>query len=68
MPIIRVDMMEGRTPEMKERFIAAVCEAAVKELNVRPEQVRVVLSEYPKTNWGIGGKSVAQLEREKKEA
>ena len=28
MPIIRVDLMEGRTPEMKENLIAALCEAA----------------------------------------
>ena len=64
MPIIRVDLMEGRTPEMKENLIAALCEAAVNALDVRPEQVRVILNEMPKAHYSIAGKSVARRERE----
>ncbi len=64
MPIIRIDMMEGRTPEMKENLIAALCEATVKTLNVRPEQVRIIINELPKAHYSIAGKSVAKREQE----
>ena len=36
MPIIRVDLLEGRTPEMKENFIAALCEAAADTRSLWP--------------------------------
>ncbi len=57
-------MMEGRTPEMKEELIAALCEATVKTLKVKPEQVRVLLYELPKTHFSIAGKSVARRDEE----
>ncbi|HEX2912102.1 MAG TPA: 2-hydroxymuconate tautomerase [Chloroflexia bacterium] len=64
MPIIRAEILEGRTPEMKERFIEALTAAAVEALGVRAEQVRVIINEMPKTNYGIAGKSVARRDRE----
>ncbi len=64
MPIIRVDLMEGRTPEMKEQFISALCEATVKSLNVKPESVRIILYEIPKTHFSIAGKTVARRDQE----
>jgi 4-oxalocrotonate tautomerase len=66
MPIIRVEILEGRSPEKKERLIAALTEVAVNTLDVNPEQVRVVIYEMPKPHWGIAGKSVARREAEAK--
>lgn len=63
MPIVRIDMMEGRSPERKADLIRRVTEVVVETLAVRPEQVRVLLSEFPPEHWGIAGnpaKPVAQ--------
>jgi 4-oxalocrotonate tautomerase len=65
MPIIRVEIQEGRSPEAKERLIAALTADAVEILEVKPEQVRVLLYELPKAHWGIAGQSVARRDREK---
>ena len=65
MPIIRVEMQEGRSPETKERLIAALTSTVVETLGVAPEQVRVLLFELPKTHWGIAGQSVARRDAEK---
>ena len=65
MPIIRVEMQEGRSPEIKERLIAALTSTIVENLGVAPEQVRVLLYELPRTHWGIAGKSVARRDEEK---
>ena len=60
MPLIQATIMEGRTQEQKEAFYQGVTQVVVETLNVRPEQVRVVLNEVPKAHWAIGGVSVAE--------
>ena len=60
MPLIQATIMEGRTQEQKEAFYQGVTQVVVETLNVKPEQVRVVLNEVPKTHWAIGGVSVAE--------
>jgi 4-oxalocrotonate tautomerase len=55
MPTIRVDMLEGRTPEQKQEFVKAMTEATVKTLGTSPEAVDVVLFEIKKSNWASGG-------------
>jgi 4-oxalocrotonate tautomerase len=60
MPIAIVHLMEGRDNEKKARAIEAVTRALVESLEVKPESVRVIMLEVPKTNWGIAGKPVAK--------
>jgi 4-oxalocrotonate tautomerase len=60
MPIVRIDLLEGRTPERKVDLIRRVTEAVVAALDVRPEQVRVLLSEVPPEHWAIGGQTMAE--------
>ncbi|HNP73351.1 MAG TPA: 4-oxalocrotonate tautomerase family protein [Kouleothrix sp.] len=59
MPIVRIDMLAGRTPERKADLIRRVTDAVVAALEVRPEQVRVLLSEVPPEHWAIGGETIA---------
>jgi 4-oxalocrotonate tautomerase len=42
------------------RLIRRVTEAVVAALDVRPEQVRVLLSEVPPEHWAIGGQTMAE--------
>lgn len=63
MPIIQAFLLEGRTNEQKAAFIEAVTEAATRTVNVAPESVRVIITEMPKANFGIGGCSAAKLGR-----
>jgi 4-oxalocrotonate tautomerase len=60
MPIVRIDLLEGRTTERKADLIRRVTEAVVAALDVRPEQVRVLLSEVPPEHWAIGGRTIAE--------
>ena len=58
MPIAIVHIMEGRDDQKKARAIAAITQAIVETLDAKPESVRVILQEIPKTQWGIAGKPV----------
>jgi 4-oxalocrotonate tautomerase len=56
MPIITVEMWEGRTVEQKRKLAKAVTEAVVNSLGVSEQVVTVLMREEPRTNWSIGGK------------
>ncbi|WNF05437.1 4-oxalocrotonate tautomerase [Brevibacillus borstelensis] len=55
MPIVQIQVLEGRDKQQIARLIASVTEAVVASLEVKPEQVRVIVSEVPPTHWGVGG-------------
>lgn len=56
MPIITVEMFEGRTREQREQFAKAVTEATVQILKAPLEHTWVIFKEHPKSYWAIGGK------------
>jgi 4-oxalocrotonate tautomerase len=64
MPIIRIELLEGRSPEQKKALIRQVSEAVTTSLGVRPEQVRVLLYELPADHWAIGGTTMADRKAE----
>ena len=55
MPIIRVDMFEGRTPDQKRALVAALTEACGKALGSAPETVQVLLFDVSKQDWATAG-------------
>ncbi len=60
MPIIQVNMLEGRSAEQKRGMVAAVTEAIVNSLGVAPESVRIMIHELHPEHFAVAGKSVAQ--------
>jgi len=47
-PIVQINILEGRTPEKKEELIKKVTDAIVDALQVPREKVRITLNEVPK--------------------
>lgn len=63
MPIIQVNMMEGRTDEQKAKLIEELTLATERAIDAPIESVRVLIHEIPKTEFGIGGKTAKSLGR-----
>ena len=63
MPIIHVNIIEGRTDEQKELLIHEITEAVNRAINAPKESVRVLISDVPAQHWGIGGRSAKKLGR-----
>lgn len=61
MPIIRVEILEGRPPEKKEQLIRELTATAMRVLDAPAQNVRVILYELPREHWGIGGVPVSQM-------
>ncbi len=57
MPIVQVHLLEGRTDEQKEAVIVEITEAMHRAVGAPHESVRVIISDMPKQNFGIGGQS-----------
>jgi 4-oxalocrotonate tautomerase len=55
MPVVRIELWEGRTLEQKDRLIREVTDAVVKSLRIDAHQVIVILNEVSKDHWGVGG-------------
>lgn len=59
MPIVNIQIMEGRPEEKVKELIYNVTEVMSATLGAPKENVRVLVSEVPKTHWGIGGIAVS---------
>ena len=64
MLVLKLTMMEGRSAEQKEELISKLSEAASEHLGWPLKEVRMVIYEVQKQDWGIAGRSVAGRERE----
>lgn len=62
MPVIKVDMWEGRDKDTKRELIQAITKAVSETLNVSAEQIHIIINEVPKDNWGIAGKQASRLD------
>ena len=56
MPSIRVDMFEGRPPEVKKQLVEAITQAVVDTLKCSPEAVDIILNEVSRSHWATGGR------------
>ena len=59
MPMIRVEMFEGRTAEQKRALVKEVTDAFLRSCGGTRESVAVVITESNSENWAIGGELVA---------
>ena len=55
MPTLKVEMMEGRTPEQKTALVKALTQAVVDSLDSKPESVDILIYDIPRQNWATGG-------------
>ncbi len=68
MPLVHIDVMEGREPEQIERMIAAVSEAISVSLPAPIETVRVIVNEMAPHQYGIGGVPYPEVKRRREAA
>ena len=59
MPIVRIELLQGRAHTVKNELIARVTDAVVTTLGIDPDQVRVLLYELPPEHWAVGGQTKA---------
>jgi len=60
MPVVIIEMWEGRTDEQKEKLIKGVTRA-FEEIGVKPESLQIIIHDIPKRNWGTRGEQASRM-------
>jgi 4-oxalocrotonate tautomerase len=55
MPVVTVQMWEGRTLEQKRALVRAITEAMVEHADAKPDGLHVIIQEVSRENWGRAG-------------
>jgi 4-oxalocrotonate tautomerase len=56
MPLVHIDLVQGRPVEKIEKMIAAVSEAISTSLDAPIGSVRIIVNEMQPHQYGVGGK------------
>ncbi|CAI2666595.1 2-hydroxymuconate tautomerase [Apilactobacillus apinorum] len=56
MPLVHIDLIEGRNEEQLKGLVADVTAAIVKNTGAPAEHVHIVLNEMKKNNYSVAGK------------
>ncbi len=59
MPVVTVDMWEGRTIEQKKQLAAGIT-SSFEKIGVPKEVVQIIIKDIPKHNWATGGKLASE--------
>ncbi len=54
MPVVTVEMWEGRTVEQKKQLVEDITSSFIK-IGVPQEAVNIIIKDNPKHNWAIAG-------------
>ncbi|MBI1970639.1 2-hydroxymuconate tautomerase family protein [Candidatus Woesearchaeota archaeon] len=60
MPIVTIEMFEGRTKEKKRTLIKAVSKTISETLEIPEERIQIILHESSKDNWGLKGEQASE--------
>jgi 4-oxalocrotonate tautomerase len=60
-PVVKIDMWEGRNAEQKERLIKSVTDSIAKTLEIPKEHITIIINDVPKTNWGLKGEQASKV-------
>ena len=55
MPIIRVEILEGRSVEKKRELVETLSRETARIIGCPESSIYVVIEDVAKQNWGVGG-------------
>lgn len=61
MPIIRVELLEGRTLEQKKELVEVLTREASRIAGCSAASIYVVIEDVKKENWGVAGRLLSEV-------
>ncbi|MEU1520193.1 tautomerase family protein [Streptomyces sp. NPDC005811] len=62
MPQVAITLAEGRSPEQIRALLHAVHTAVLRTTNTKPEYIRVVVHEVPRSHWATGDVTLTEMD------
>ena len=59
MPVVIVEMWEGRTVEQKKKLAEGIT-SSMTDIGIPAEAVQIIIKDNPKHNWAIAGKLASE--------
>jgi 4-oxalocrotonate tautomerase len=59
MPVIRIEMLAGRTVEQKRELVDVLTRETARIVGSNPASIFVVIEDVAKENWGVGGRLIS---------
>ena len=59
MPVVTVEMWEGRTIEQKKQLVEGITSVMVN-MGIPAQAVHIIIRDVPKQNWATGGKLASE--------
>ena len=59
MPVVTVEMWEGRTIEQKKQLVEGIT-SVMTNMGIPPQAVQIIIKDNPKHNWATGGKLASE--------
>ena len=56
MPIIKIEMFEGRSLEQKRELVESFTKEMVRICKTDADSINIIIEDVKKENWGAGGK------------
>lgn len=61
MPVITIDMLEGKTPEQKRELIEKITDVVCGIVKCQREVVTIIFHDISRDDWGSGGVQKSQI-------
>jgi len=61
MPVIKIEIWEGRSKEEKRKIIQAVSKAVSESADIPLEHIHIIINEVSKDNWGLRGDQASEI-------
>ena len=59
MPLVIVEMWEGRTIEQKKQLVKGIT-AVMTNMGIPAQAIQIIIKDNPKHNWATGGKLASE--------
>ena len=59
MPVVTIEMWEGRTIEEKRQLVEGIT-SVMTNLGIPQHAVEIIIKDNPKHNWAVGGKLASE--------
>lgn len=68
MPVINVQMLEGRSDEVKAKVAKEITETISRHCGSSPEHIYVTFEDVPLNNWAAGGELFSEKKKKAENA
>ncbi len=59
MPVVTIEMWEGRTIEQKKKLVAGIT-AVISDIGIPAEVIQIIIKDVPRHNWATAGKLASE--------